>query len=77
MTTSVVGVEQTTDKNKNILSVSHSKNTSPIHYIYISKNSTDSAEQITEKNVLKINASIACSDRANEVEPRPNEEAKS
>jgi hypothetical protein len=26
------------------------------------------------KNVLKINAGIACSDRANEVEPRPNEE---
>ncbi|MDR0606353.1 MAG: hypothetical protein LBG80_18925 [Bacteroidales bacterium] len=24
------------------------------------------------KNVLTINAGIACSDRANEVEPRPN-----
>ncbi|MDR0603625.1 MAG: hypothetical protein LBG80_04900 [Bacteroidales bacterium] len=26
------------------------------------------------ENVLKINAGIACLDRANEVEPRPNEE---
>jgi hypothetical protein len=26
------------------------------------------------ENVLKINAGIACSDRANEVEPRPNGE---
>ncbi|MDR0602942.1 MAG: hypothetical protein LBG80_01395 [Bacteroidales bacterium] len=28
------------------------------------------------ENVLKINAGIACSDRANKVEPRPNEEMK-
>jgi hypothetical protein len=26
------------------------------------------------ENVLKINAGIACADRANEVEPRPNGE---
>jgi hypothetical protein len=67
--------EQTTDKNKNIFFFSHSKNTSPIHYIYIGKNSTDRVEQTTDKNVSKINAGIACLDRANEVEPRPNEDA--
>ncbi|MDR0602790.1 MAG: hypothetical protein LBG80_00625 [Bacteroidales bacterium] len=29
--------------------------------------------EVEMKNVLKINAGIACLDRANEVEPRPNE----
>jgi two-component SAPR family response regulator len=40
--------------------------------LYVGDDISVKKNRVEMENVLKINAGIACSDRANEVEPRPN-----